>query len=519
VGGSAEQLHDEGARRAASPEPLPESGQAGIAGVRSKPQLARALASAAPGVRAALARRLQSAAGNRAVQQLALESRRLQRYKDTDRAGDWKAVTGGNAIGRIADSGETLTFSSHEAYATADLIQNADGMLAIKDSGVHLYATDASKTIDAPDGSGPKTLYGLGVNIKVAPPTNQTLPGDCREAALEVAGKGPGRGPEKVTITEGGQRVEIQGTQGDASDAAVRAMLVDKKIHETANYGSLDTAARLKVAEEAQKSVDSMSRAEKEAARGMAIDDARAKEIGVDVYANPGVGDAFTAVTAPAPMPGQYKFHFATVIMAPGQDRVTLENEGESPGVRNVKWKIETYSTSEKRKTFHEEHAALTQPGHTFVVRTGPPPPSDSAKIVRMTTPDLITRFLASQSADDQAYIQKELLKRSVNVVVAVDHTEDADTDEVYAIVTNSPSKSAKTGKASVKAGEAVVLKLPLGNVWPLTKELAVAVFEWDLTSPDDLIGTIKWASPFVPTNAVALAAGTARYRVALDIN
>ena len=77
-----------------------------------------------------------------------------------------------------------------------------------------------------------------------------------------------------------------------------------------------------------------MSSTEREAARGIVLSDDRAKEIGVDDYANPGVGDAYVSVSAPPPIMGGYKFHFATVIMDPGQDRVTLENEGTTPGVR-----------------------------------------------------------------------------------------------------------------------------------------------------------------------------------------
>ncbi len=518
MGGSAEQELDTAARPPASPETLPAPAQRGVPGLRSEAQLAGALARGDPGTRAALARALQASAGNRTVQRLVMQSRRLQRYKDTDRAGDWKNVTGANAIGRIADNGETLTFSSREAYATAELITKSGGMLAIRDSAVVLYPTDTKRTVEAPDGTGTKTLNRIGVDIKSAP-NNRTLSGDCREAALDVAGKGPGGGPEKLTITEGGQRVDIEGTKGDASDAAVRAMLIDKKVHERADYASLGQAARQKLIEEAQKDVDSMSSKERQAARATAISDDRAKEIGVDIYANPGVGDAFTAVTAPPPLPGQYRFHFAAVIMAPGQDRVTLENEGESPGVRNEKWKIETYSLTEQRKSFHQEHSSLTSSGHTFVVRTGPPSPADSAAIIRMATPDLITRFLTSTSSDDKAYIQKELLKRSVNVVVGVDHTEDDEKDEVYAVVQGSPSKSGKTGRFTLKAGEKGVLKLPLQEIWPPTSEIVVSVFEWDLTSPDDLIGTVKWPSPFAPTPEAALAAGTARYRVALDIN
>jgi hypothetical protein len=486
-------------------------------GLRSDADIARALARADPNARAALARSLQGGAGNRAFQRFAARTRQLQRYKDTNKAGEWKAADSAAGLGRIADNGETVTFSTHVAYATADLITRSNGMLAIKGSAVTLYALKDTKTIEAPDGSGTKTLYRIGVDIK-SDPNNKTISADCREAALDVAGTGPGGGPEKLTITEGGRLVEVEGEKGDASDAAVRALLIDKKVHETPNYATLDDAARKKLAEDAQSGVGGMRRQDRENVRATAVSDDRAKETGIDFYANPGVGDAFTSVTAPAPGPGQYRFHFATVIMAPGQDRVTLENEGESPGVRNEKWKIETYSLTEPRKSFHREHSALTSPGHTFVVRTGPPPPADSAAIIRMTTPDLIVRYLASSSREEKLYIERELLKKAVNVVVAVDHTDDDDVDDVYALVASSTFKRVSTGITKLKAGDKAVLKVPLERIWPLTNEIVVDVFDQDALSADDLIGTVKWPQPFAPNGEVALAAGSARYRVALDI-
>ena len=73
------------------------------------------------------------------------------------------------------------------------------------------------------------------------------MSGDCRETALEVAGKGPG-GSEMMTITEGGRLVQVAGEKNDASDAAVRALLIDKKVHETPGYGLMDAAARKQLA-------------------------------------------------------------------------------------------------------------------------------------------------------------------------------------------------------------------------------------------------------------------------------
>lgn len=488
--------------------------------LRSERDVVRAFATGDPAA-ATLARALQTAAGNRAVQRLArragTEARRLQRYTDAERDGKWKGANPGAVVGRVSDTGETFTLGSHEAYATAELIERSAGMLDIKGSGVHLSRGAATMTVAAPDGSGMKTLYQVVVDVK-ADPTNKTMSGDCRESALEVAGTGPGGG-ERLTITEGGKQVEVEGEKHDASDAAIRALLIDKKVHETADYASLDDAARKHLAEDAQSNVDNLSGPEREKIRGTAISDDRAREIGIDAYAKPGVGDAFVSVAAPPPGPGGYKFHFAAVIMAPGDDRVTLENEGTDPGVRNDKWKIDTYGLIRPRETFHEEHRAITSGGHTFVVRTGPPPPADSAQILKMSTPELFKSHMASSSRDEKLYIEQEIRKRSVIINVKVDQTDDDDgTDEVYALVSSSTFVRPRTKTEDVKAGGSTRLLMPVNLLWPMTNELVIDILDSDLLSRDDLIGTIRWKLPYAPTGETLLSAGTAKYRVTLEI-
>lgn len=515
MGSSPAEEHETAAGDVDSAVPAPAASR-GVTG--SPAQLARLLAYGEPNTRATVARTVQASAGNRAVQLLATRARTLQRWRQTNNDGNWQVQTTGN--GRLSENGETLTFSSQEAYATPTLIEEAGGKLAIRDSSVVLYAMDPKKTVVAPDGSGTKTLSRIGVDI-TSDPQKKKLSGDCREAALDVAGKGPAGGPEALTITEGGKRVDIYGEKGDASDAAVRAMLVDKKIHERADYGSLDEAARQRLIKEAQEPVELMKGSERANVRGTKVSDDRAKDLGIDAYANPGIGDAYVAVAAPIPGQNEFHFHFAAVIMAPGEDRVTLENMGESQGVRNDKWFMDTYSVTDPRWNFHEMHSGVTQGGHTFVVRTGPPSPADSAALIRMNTPDLIRRFLASSNVDEKAYIQHLLMKRNVSIDVAVDHTEDDDQDEVYAIVETDGNKTRSPGfpyYIVLKSGEKASITVPVKNIWPPSKEMVVSIFEHDALSPDDLIGTIKWASPFELKENIPISAGTARYRVGLFI-
>ena len=194
MAGSGEREHHAAVSEAASPEPLVAPDRVGLPGARSEADIQRAGASGDPRVRAALASSLQASAGNQAVQRLVMQSRRLQRYKDTDRAGDWRKVTGANAIGQIADNGETLTFSSHEAYATAELIKKSGGMLAIKDSGVDLYPTETKKTVIAPDGTGKRPSAGSASTSRRLRTTRRSRATAARRRSTSPE-KAPAEGP------------------------------------------------------------------------------------------------------------------------------------------------------------------------------------------------------------------------------------------------------------------------------------------------------------------------------------
>ena len=192
-----------------------------------------------------------------------------------DKAGEWKAADSAAGLGRIADNGETVTFSTNEAYATA-----TDHLFA-RDAGdqgsaVVLYALNDKKTIEARAGAAPRRSTGSAWTSS-PDPNNKTISADCREAALDVAGKGPGGGPEKLTITEGGRLVEVEGEKVDASDAAVRALLIDKKVHETPNYATLDDAARKSSPRTLESDVSGMRRQDRENVRATAVSDDRAR--------------------------------------------------------------------------------------------------------------------------------------------------------------------------------------------------------------------------------------------------
>lgn len=83
---------------------------------------------------------------------------------------------------------------------------------------------------------------------------------------------------------------------------------------------------------------------------------------GLNEYANPEVGEAYTIVTE-YDMPNfvegdnQWAFHWGGVVMKDGEDNITLENY--SVGVEtelNTKWMFEIYGTQTDDQTFHSLH-------------------------------------------------------------------------------------------------------------------------------------------------------------------
>ena len=94
------------------------------------------------------------------------------------------------------------------------------------------------------------------------------------------------------------------------------------------------------------------------------------RRTGINRWANPEVGQAYTISTGGSPVPGRdepWNFHWAGVVMKSddSRDNVTLENYSVSNyEVQNDRWIFQMYGSaqsaeedSRKRgQTFHEEH-------------------------------------------------------------------------------------------------------------------------------------------------------------------
>ncbi len=87
------------------------------------------------------------------------------------------------------------------------------------------------------------------------------------------------------------------------------------------------------------------------------------KEAGINVYADPNIGEAFHMSTGgdehkgkPADV-GTWNFHWAGVVMKSGGDTMTLENYSVSDyEVENKEWVFQMYGVGKKGQSFHEEH-------------------------------------------------------------------------------------------------------------------------------------------------------------------
>src|SRR5690606_1770601 len=122
----------------------------------------------------------------------------------------------------------------------------------------------------------------------------------------------------------------------------------------------------------------------------------RDKELGVDGFADAKPGEAFVTIAGDTAWNGGDYYHVATVIMATGPDRMTLENSGGKSGGKSKNWSIQMYGVptpgnDRRTQTFHHaNHLGGGTPTRTVVARFMPPPPSDLASYPSLPTRDLL---------------------------------------------------------------------------------------------------------------------------------
>ncbi|HBL28453.1 MAG TPA: hypothetical protein DD490_16595 [Acidobacteria bacterium] len=423
--------------------------------------------------------------------------------------------------GKLGDTGDTLTFGSHVAYATPALIAQAASILKAKKSGIEISAGEGAMTVQVPGNGGSKTLSKVKVKHDVDP-TGETFWGDCRQAAREVMGPKGSTTPEAAVCWPGGAPMEVPPNESPL-DLVALTVYIDKKIRQTPGYEKMTDEEKRAIAQEAREEFLWLDKKDKEALRKTPLGEERAKELGLDLGVVPEVGEAYAVRSGKNPVPGEYFFHYATVIMAAGPDRVTFENAGGDKGSKTTAWRMETYGTVSKEQTFHDRWASkLGDNSHTIRVRTQPPPPGDADKFSAMPTRQLLDRHVKSTDESERFYLKEELEKRRLYAFVEAVQTKSwiAD-DQVYLLFGAGGGMVFSTGAKTFANGSSQIYEMPLSRLLPAltaggSSSIQVQAFQMNLVLSDDFLGSIDWPAPYWPKSGVGLNNGGAQYTVSL---
>lgn len=423
-------------------------------------------------------------------------------YVYADKTGRWKDIEGGAALGLLGESGETLTFHSHDAYASPGLIAGAATILKAKQSGLEISDGGPAMQVEAPDGSGLKSLSRLVVK-QVADPGSKLFYGDCGRLARDVMGPGQADAPASVVCSPGGtpRVIEPDLTKSAAKEHLALLLFIDRRLRASPNFATMTDEEKKTIADEATKEYRALSDTEKdkfikrELAEGR-IPHGKAEELGIDEYAKPEVGEAFTIVRRGPHAPNEFPYHWAAVIIVDGGNRVTFENQAVSgdPEGKNTNWYITTYGPASKEgQTYHEQwKGAFGADPHTLTARTQPPPPANVGEYPGKSTADLLAMYDGA-APNEQYYLKLELDRRTVSGTVRVVVKEDYfGNDEVILVFGRAYSN-----KVAIPEGSSGVLQVRAGALVPTGTAITVTVLEYDLFDPNDVIGTIPWPAPF----------------------
>jgi hypothetical protein len=415
-------------------------------------------------------------------------------YVDTDGTGAWKNVSAGAKFARLSETGEAFVRGKQVAYAAPQLIAQASAILNAKKSGIKIAPAPDSITVDAPDGSGTKTLSQIGFKFDIDP-TAKTFYGDCRQAAREIMGPKDAdtSGTEEALCREGGGATKIGTLYPE--DLAALVVFVDRRIRETQDYGAMTPAQQQEIQEKARKDFAELPPDEKERIKKTRISDEKAKELGINRAAEPAVGEAFASYRPNKPGMDEFRYHYAAVIMITGGDRVTLENEGAKQDTLTENWKVQMYGPASKQQTFYDERqlSAATKDWPTIVVSTHPPAPPDVADLAPLPTRDLLARLKASTDPSEQHYLMLELTRRTINVSIHVYDKSSTFMDDHVTVMLGTY----KTATVQIPKGQSRSFQIPAHLLGPVLDPLHIQVVEGILI--DTEIGSVDWPAPYNP--------------------
>jgi hypothetical protein len=418
---------------------------------------------------------------------------------------------------RLADTGETLTFNTHDAFATAALITQAEGILKARKSGISLSPGAATRVVVAPDGSGTKTLSQVAVKMDIDP-SGEKFFGDCQQAAAEVMG-GKGMSATDAALIKGSAGQTSVPLQRNPLNTIPLLIYVDQQIKKTPDYASYTEEEKRVFIAKAKSTFDAMTEKEIDALRKTGPSPETAKQWGADQYALPAAGEAYAIFPERPPTRGsnRYDYHFATVVMVTGNDRITFENAGGNRDEKTVDWSFRTYGTKEGQ-SFYEQWSPKFHRTSTTVVVVGnlPKTPTDIGAMVAQPTAALIALY-ATAPPESQFYLKRELDQRFVSATIKVVKKDDWVGDDEPYLKFAVGSSTVATPHPHIKEGASGTVAIAASQLLPVSNPLTVQVMEYDLLSRDDKIGTIAWPSPY-ESLTTTLTSGKVQYVVTLSL-
>jgi len=394
---------------------------------------------------------------------------------DQAAAGQWKA--GGTAL--VGDQGRTITTDAdkHLCYADPALIEEAGAILKAKKSGVRITPGAAGPSGDAPDGSGFKSTVKVDYKI-IGDEDNQEFLDDCGHSAREVMGEADKDSTPHGVYNDGaGNKANTAGSKNPAEfrdEIFVKSGLGPDGPSAHAAYNALSESDK----------------------------DAFDKKHGINKYAAPGVGEAFTRRRDDQLGGTGFNFHWGGVIMVAGGDRVTFENytKGNGYDAKDEDWYFATYGPPTKLgQTWHERWKSVggAGKGTTIAAATSADPSPFIKGAAALSTAELITKYRASSEEGEKMALEAEVRSRWIKVTVLVKKAQEGK-DDVY-VKAEHAGRSHRTGELKMGAGDQNTFWISLDHLAPITGKVSIKVYDWDALSADDMISNIEFDDPFAP--------------------
>lgn len=389
------------------------------------------------------------------------------------KTGHWK--TGGTSI--VGEAGRTVTSteSSKSCYADPALIAEANAILKTKRSGVNLEPGAPGPVGMAPDGSGFKTTVKVDYKI-LSDDKNEEYYADCGRAARETMGKT-------------GTDQKAHGVYKDASGNKARtAASWDPEDYRNEIYVKGGLGMNGRDANAAYNALDATAK------------DAFDKKHGINKYAAPNIGEAFTRRRDDSIGDEKFNFHWGGVIMVAGDDRVTFENYAKDKNYdrKDADWYFRQYGTK-SGQTFHEQwRNGVGGPrgaGTTLTAATSADPTPFMEATKQLTTAAVIARYPLATGGEKLA-LEAEMRQRWLKVTVKIKESQE-DEDEVYVVAEHNGTSYESKVKDST-TGDIATFWIPLDRFAPVTGAILVKVYEEDDVA-DDLISIIDFTAPYVP--------------------